>query len=805
VNFEAIPDMLTKRDRWLLWEYKWNGDKWDKVPIDPNHGYKADPTSSDTWVSFDEIQEAYNQRDPDGVGFAFSKDDLIVGIDLDDCVEADWSDEIIEQVDTWTERSPSKTGYHLYLLGVLPDGGNRSGDVEMYDENRFFTVTGDHVEGTPNEVKQRKDQLRDIHRNYVTGGSQESPTDDESEQSSPVDVDDRDLITKAKNAANGDKFRRLWSGDTSGYDSHSEADEALCNLLAFWTGKDEQRIDSLFRKSGLMRDKWKRDDYAERTISNAISYVSDVYDPSTDRSPLSDPKGLTDENGIPVREDTDRTDSKVVTPRNVKAEAGLGEDETISDLNNKRKAATVWKLIKRSEQYHVRYSRDDGTIWGYDTAAGIWKPDGERALRFACRQGLTAEHYGANVLRELKTQVRADRYVEIDDNTLGVESGYIAVKNGLVDLTRAGNARSDAVRPLEPEDFATSRLPVEYDPDAHRDLWEDFVSDVVEPAKQNAVQEYVGYCLHRGAMPFNRALLLVGSGANGKSTFLNMVRELLGQENTESKPLHKFGGRWATADLQGKIANIDADLSDGSLSKSGVAMFRRLVGDDTVPAERKGKDPFSFKPDAKHLYACNKVPDVSSFVTDDDTAFWRRWIVVEFPHYFPPDQRDPTLEDRLTSDKNLSGVLLWAIEGYARLMDQGHFTNIETEADEIRRLWQSWGESVDEFIVECLKHDPDADNISTSAVNDVYTEWCHREGKHAEPNRGTVTKTIKNASDNFGYKQSVRVTDKKNPTNGYTRLGFTDEAPNLEKVLSNGSNNEPDRDHGQNTGLGEYR
>ncbi len=804
VNFESIPETLTNRGRWLLWEYEWNGEKWDKVPIHPKRGHKSDPTSSDTWVSFDEIQEAYERRNTDGVGFAFSSDDLVVGIDLDDCVEADWSDDVIDRLDTWTERSPSKTGYHLYLLGVLPDGGNRSGDVELYDQNRFFTVTGDHVETTPEEVKQRNDQLREIHREYVTGESQETTTEDESDPSSPVDIDDQELITKAKNAENGDKFRGLWSGVTSGYTSHSEADEALCNLLAFWTGKDEQRMDSLFRQSGLMRDKWERDDYAERTISNAVSYVSNVYDPSTDGYSLSNSKGLTDENGVPVNGFADRTDSRVVTPQNLKAEAGLGEDKSIADLNDKQKAAAVWRLIKQSERYHVRHSRDDGTVWGYDTDAGIWKPDGERTLRFACRKGLTAEHYGANVLRELETQVRADPYVEIDADTLGVESGRIAVKNGLVDLSKAADARSDAVRPLEPEDFATSRLTVEYDPDAHRDLWEDFVGDVIEPAKQKAVQEYVGYCLHRGAMPFNRALLLVGSGANGKSTFLNTVRELLGPENTESKPLHKFGGRWATADLQGKIANIDADLSEGSLSKNGVAMFKRLVGDDTVTAERKQKDPFTFKPDAKHLYACNKVPDVSSFVTDDDAAFWRRWIIVEFPHYFPPDQRDPTLEDRLTSDEALSGVLLWAIQGYARLMDQGHFTNIETQAGEIRRLWQSWGESVDEFIVECLEHDPDADNISTSAVNDIYTEWCRREGKHAEPNRGTVTKKIKDTSDDFGYKQSVRVTDKKNPTNGYTRLGFTDDTPSLESVESDDSSSDDDAD-GRNSGLGEYK
>ena len=196
---------------------------------------------------------------------------------------------------------------------------------------------------------------------------------------------------------------------------------------------------------------------------------------------------------------------------------------------------------------------------------------------------------------------------------------------------------------------------------------------------------------------------------------------------------------------------------------------------------------------------------MSKLVTDDDVAFWRRWIIVEFPNYFPPQDRDPTLEKRLTSDENLSGVLNWAIQGYSRLMSQGRFTNIETTADEIRRLWQSWGESVDEFIVACLEHDPDADNISTSGVNEIYREWCNQEGKHAEPNRGTVTKKIKNSSDDFGYKKRARTVDKKNPINAYTSLGFTDEAPSLEEALSDGSGSETeDRDNTQATGIGDF-
>lgn len=814
VTFGAVPSTLTERDQWLLWRYKWKPDqeKWDKVPVNPKRGHRDSATDSDVWVSFEEVKEAYHADhiNCDGIGFAFSEDDGIVGIDLDNCRDKDsgqteaWAVDIVSKLDSWTEVSPSGTGFHVFVVADLPDGGNRSGDVEMYDSGRYFTVTGDHVDVTPTDLKERNGELAEVHSDHITDDADTGDTTVvTSDHTGDVDLTDQQLIEKAKNADNGPKFKRLYNGNTAGYPSHSEADEALCSLLAFWTRKDKQRIDRLFQESGLYREKWDEDrggqTYGEMTIQGAIDTVDEVYDPSEAVSSPPEPKGLTDEDGNSVPEDT----RDILTPREFQVEAGLGEDDSIFDLNDKQKAATVWRLIKRSNQYHVRCDRENGTIWAYDD--GIWKPDGERSLRFACRKALSAEHYGSNVLNELKTQARADPYVEIERDSLGVGVGKVAVENGLVDLQKAADGDSGALRPLEPEDHALTRLPVSYDPDADYSLWNDFVSDVVEDDKVEAVQEYVGYCLHRGEMPFHRALLLVGTGSNGKSTFLNVVSELLGPENTESKPVHQFDQENVVADLYGKIANIDADLSEGSLSKRGVAMFKRLVGNDRVSARRLYEDAFTFKPTAKHLYACNKVPDVSTLVNDTDTAFWRRWVIVEFPKYFPPQDRDPTLEDRLTSDESLSGVLNWAIEGYQRLMEQGHFSNIETTADEIRRLWQSWGESVDEFIVACLERDEDADNISTNALYEVYREWCRVEGKHRMKQQ-TLTNTVKNDGTDFGYKTSVRTIDKRNPINGYTACGFTDDAPSLEEVLSDSDDDSDDEDDDTRpSGLGDYQ
>ena len=121
---------------------------------------------------------------------------------------------------------------------------------------------------------------------------------------------DEELIQKAKDAANGEKFERLWNGSTVGYDSHSEADMALCSLLAFWTGGDAHRMDRLYRESGLMRDKWIEPHYADgstygqKTIERAIEGTSEFYDPAgrTTQGRQPDPELAIDLDGIRERE-----------------------------------------------------------------------------------------------------------------------------------------------------------------------------------------------------------------------------------------------------------------------------------------------------------------------------------------------------------------------------------------------------------------------------------------------------------------------------------------------------------------------
>lgn len=809
VELDGSPDELRDRDQWVCWRYKWTDDRdeWTKVPVDVTTGDFASSTDPDTWTTFAEAL-AYHKSggtDTDGVGFVVHEEDLVVGLDLDDCRDAAtgeieaWAEDLLGDVPTYAEVSPSGTGLRLFGFGFLPGDKTRAdvdgtdGHIEVYETGRYLTVTGHRVDSSPDELHQVNDEIADVHAEFIADDGEDAETpkaagdgglETPSGRSNPTpeadssgSLTDDELLKRAQNAKNGDKFRRLWIGDTSGYPSHSEADLALAGLLAFWTGGDRRRIADLFRQSDLYREKWDRDDYRERTIDEALDGRTEFYDPDAARDVPEEPTLPNDPRPGEDVDDTDEIDVDL-SPTEVMAWAGLGEDDDISDLDDREKAACVWELIQRTDEVHVRVRRDNGSLWAYDR--GIWKPEGERALRHAARKALGSMNYGQNVLAELKAQARSDLRVEAEPDEFGLTTGTVAVENGLVDLGMAADAlregddhlAADARRDLRPDDHALAQLPVEYDPSAEYDEWADLVAEWAEDGRADALQEYVGYCLHIGALPIHRALLLVGSGANGKGTFLAVVRALLGQDNSTSIELQTLANeKDAVADFYGSIANIDDDLSARKLG-AGLGMFKKLIAGDRVRARRLYEDGFEFDAVGKHLYAANEVPKVD--VPDGDEAFWRRWLLVEFSNYYPPSDRDPELRDRLTDDESLSGVLNWAIEGWRELLNQGYFTNEDRLAHDKRERWQAWGESVDKFISECVEKDPEADRISTGEAHQRYQAWCAENNEDPVGQRN-FTATLKN--EDVGYKSSIRINGK--VQRGYGALGLSDDVPDL--------------------------
>jgi putative DNA primase/helicase len=256
-----IPDELTKYKQWILWRRTEVNGRISKIPISPWTGKAASSTNPGTWGSYRHVRWARRRYQCDGVGFVFTVADPFCGIDLDQCCSSDgtiapeamnW----IKRFNSYTEFSPSGAGIHILINAKLTTKGRRRGKVEVYDCGRYFTVTGDHVPHTPFVISSGQPPLDRLISSLFTVPA---PVTASEHLVDGLSLSDDRLIERAANALNGERFKRLWRGEISDYENdHSRADLALCRILAFWCGRDPERIDGLFRRSGLMRPKWNR-------------------------------------------------------------------------------------------------------------------------------------------------------------------------------------------------------------------------------------------------------------------------------------------------------------------------------------------------------------------------------------------------------------------------------------------------------------------------------------------------------------------------------------------------------------------
>lgn len=297
----TIPQKIIEDGLFCCWRYEERNGKQTKVPYNPRTGERArsnDPQSFTDYQTASCVSHQY-----DGMGLAIM--DGICAIDLDHCIDADGSfsqvaTEIIAMMHSYTELSPSRTGVHILFQaeGFHYDTNryfimNRQAGIEVYvagATNKYVTITGQPC--TAHEFGDRSDELQQVLERFMV---RSQPAAINAINAVNTDFTTDQLLNKALRSRNGAAFHRLWSGDTVGYPSHSEADQALCAHLAFWTGRDAVKMDAMFRQSGLMRDKWDRKQagstYGQITIQNAIRNCSEVYTPKEQRQahPVSAP------------------------------------------------------------------------------------------------------------------------------------------------------------------------------------------------------------------------------------------------------------------------------------------------------------------------------------------------------------------------------------------------------------------------------------------------------------------------------------------------------------------------------------
>lgn len=295
-----IPNYLQKNGKFCLWKYEQNKGRWTKVPYQPKATQYG--ASSTNVAHFTDLQTAMAARKGfDGVGLGIFGD--ICAVDLDHVVSdtgelSQLAQTVIETMDSYTEYSPSGKGIRIIFraAGVKYNKNeyyiNRQDardprqnwpekqGLEVYVAgmtNKYVTITGNTIKSV--EVAERSTQIKQILDRYM---KKETATAAPAPAPSVVSLSDRDLIETAKRARNGAQFSRLYEdGDISSYPSHSEADQALFNLLAFYTAGDADRMIQLFKASALYRaDKSGGEKYLERTAQKAIKDCTTYYTPT---------------------------------------------------------------------------------------------------------------------------------------------------------------------------------------------------------------------------------------------------------------------------------------------------------------------------------------------------------------------------------------------------------------------------------------------------------------------------------------------------------------------------------------------
>lgn len=787
----SIPQELKTRPRWVCCTA-------DKLPIDPKTGKAAASTDPMTWADYATAAAAAAPLGCRGIGFVLG--DGIAGIDIDHCIDPATGAvdaralDIVAAMQSYTEISPSGTGLHILFCGRKPGPACRRAlggglGLEMYDSGRYFTVTGRSWHDPPLPLADRAAEAAEIYRQYLDKPKPAAPT---AAQATPVQPrpaggpSDAEILEKAKQAKGGDKLAALLAGDWQAYAaSHSEADLALCNLLAFWLGADKARMDAAFRSSGLYRPKWDQrrgaDTYGNITLARALAECQEAYDPTP--APPQVPAEEAKAEVADLLRSMGITPSKKPEQAPVPAAPAPGRKTySLDDTGNARRFRDQY-----GDKVRYNYTQGCWMIW----TGQVWRRDETAAVKQMCdamldgmEKGLFGIHdpQQAAALRKFIQKSRGSHAkdnllkeaqhltgIPATDNDFDKARGVLNVQNGVLKLRSGKLCGHDRAR------LITRLAGAAYDPSATAPAWLRFLDDVTGGDKnlQNYLQCMVGYML-TGSTREQCIFFLYGDGSNGKSTFLEILAELLGtyamnaQSDTITARRSSDGPRTDIARLKGaRLVTISECPADVWLDE---AIVKQLTGGDVVTARYLYGREFEFRPEFKLIMATNHKPRIRG----TDSGIWRRIRLVPFTQRIPEERQDLQLPDKLRTE--LPGILNWALEGLRQWMQASsggkrrglpHCKAVDSATAEYR------GEQdrLKQFLEDCTEPAPGY-TIQAGILYQVYRRWCEENGERYPLTGNKFGREIAKALQrtktrtNFAY-QDVRLTDEGNRLMAY--------------------------------------
>lgn len=309
------------------------------------------------------------------------------------------------------------------------------------------------------------------------------------------------------------------------------------------------------------------------------------------------------------------------------------------------------------------------------------------------------------------------RYLELKAEEISLETPtLISVKNGVLNL------ETKQLLEFSPEYKIKNKILINYNSTAYSEIMDRTLNKICCNDKQlrMLIEEMIGYIIFR-RNEIGKAFILTGSGANGKSTLLDVIKRLIGKENISSVALNELNDRFKTFQLEGKLANIGDDISNGYIEDNST--FKKLVTGETVNVERKGKDPFDFENYSKLIFSCNEMPRIN----DLSDGLKRRLIFIPFNAKFSKkdDDYDPFIIDKLLSEESLEYLLRISLEGLDRVLFNREFTTPKV----VDETWEDY-EKRNNPIIGFLEEGK-IENESTKDVYLQYQTYCSESGlKH---------------------------------------------------------------------------
>jgi putative DNA primase/helicase len=691
VNPAGIPQAMKNVRRWCCWAAvpKQKADGTVEYTKEPRRGHapgkRASSTDAATWCDFETAYAHVQTGEMSGVGFVLG--DGWAGVDLDDAfVGADLRPDaaaIVSRLSSFTERSVSKTGVHVIVHAEL-HRGIKTSSVEVYGEGRYFTMSGDRLDGCHQTVESRQAELdalvQDLQNERARNTRSLVPTnavsisDDRTRLTPPPPASDEEIIERAHRACRG--FADLWAGNIAKYDGDdSRADLALAGYLAFMCGPEQDGlVRRLMEQSRLKRDKWVENrTYLERTISKAYGergeddfFHWNGHPRKAELVPISVPSpGTPPDRGLLL---------------------DLTHSSTVDDTGFARRLA-------EEGRDHIRYVTSwgkwitwDGSRWNVDDGTGavqqaqilrdrLWHEFADLPLKKKTALALKyiKQCGSAKKIRDIVGLLRHQQPIRISHEQLDQHRLLLNLRNGTIDL------RTGECLPHDREHFITQMAAVAYQPFAEADLWEQFIHEAMlgDAELIRFLQVSAGLMLS-GDVSVQAMWCHHGNGANGKSTFLGTIANLLGDYATAAPPNFLMTRQTEShpteiANLYGKRLVTAIECEGGKRMRE--SFVKMLTGGDKMAARRMHENFWTVDP-TWHLHVAFNDPPT---ITGTDDGIRRRLKIIPWRADFRGAKQDKSIKERLESEEMRPGILNWCLAGFRDYLANGLPSNSAVE------------------------------------------------------------------------------------------------------------------------------